>query len=233
MQRIIDPTALATLPPPPALSGTTGYFGPAVPGISTATRLRYWYMNMIQEELMAILAMAGVTPDASGTNFSQVAYAIELLMPPRRGAQTYTAAGSYSFTVPDGGVGVTEVVVEGVAVDGVAVDGVAVDGVAVEAAAVGRFSLDGPTDTGATVDRAAADRTPADPATVEGCTEDAAECEGEEDARLDESEAGEGADAVTCDEFAPDEWRGRTTTLKSTTVSAALTNTAPINRGRE
>ena len=72
MQRITDPTAVATLPPPPALTGTTGYFGPAVPGISAATRFRYWVANMWQEEMMSLLAAAGIAADTTGTVFNQV-----------------------------------------------------------------------------------------------------------------------------------------------------------------
>jgi hypothetical protein len=80
MQRITDPTAVATLPSPPALTGTTGYFGPAVPGISPATRVRYWFVNMIQEELMSILSAASITADTTGTVFNQVLLAIKALI---------------------------------------------------------------------------------------------------------------------------------------------------------
>lgn len=100
MQRIIDPTASATLPAPPALTGTTGYFTGGVPGISAATRLRYWFMNMLQEELMSILAAAGVTPDLTGTAYNQVLLSIETLIGAGavHGAEAFTSTGS--FTVP-------------------------------------------------------------------------------------------------------------------------------------
>ena len=78
MQRIIDSTAVASLPAPPVLAGTTGYFGPAVPGISLATRLRYWFVNMLQEENMSILALAGITPDTTGTVFTQMRDALKV-----------------------------------------------------------------------------------------------------------------------------------------------------------
>jgi len=101
MQRIIDPTAVAMLPAPPALTGTTGYFGPAVPGISPATRLRYWFVNMIQEELMSILAAASITADTTGTVFNQILLAIQALIGAiPHGVQTFTSSGT--FTVPAG-----------------------------------------------------------------------------------------------------------------------------------
>ena len=108
MQRIIDPTAVASLPSPPALTGTTGFFGPAVPGISVATRLRYWFANMLQEELMSILAAASITADTTGTVFNQVLLAIKALISAiPHGVQTFTSTGT--FTVP---AGVTAVEVE-------------------------------------------------------------------------------------------------------------------------
>jgi hypothetical protein len=108
MQRIIDPTASATLPAPPALTGTTGYFQPAVPGISAATRLRYWFVNMLQEELMSILAAASVTADTTGTVFNQVLLSIQSLIGAiPHGVATITISGSW--TVP---AGVTAIDVE-------------------------------------------------------------------------------------------------------------------------
>jgi hypothetical protein len=101
MQRIIDPTASATLPAPPALTGTTGYFNGAVPGVSAATRVRFWFLNMIQEELMAILAAGSVTADTTATNFTQVLASIRALISGiPHGVQTFAASGS--FTVPTG-----------------------------------------------------------------------------------------------------------------------------------
>ncbi len=101
MQRITDPTAVATLPSPPALTGTTGYFGPAVPGISPATRVRYWFVTMLQEELMSILAAASITADTTGTVFNQVLLSIKALIAAvPHGVQTITTSGT--FTVPTG-----------------------------------------------------------------------------------------------------------------------------------
>jgi hypothetical protein len=79
MQRIFDPTAAATLPAVPALSGSVGYFTGGVPGSVAATRVRAWYLNMLQEELMTLLTTAGITPDTTGSNFTQVLQAIQTL----------------------------------------------------------------------------------------------------------------------------------------------------------
>ena len=101
MQRITDPTAVASLPAPPALTGTTGYFGPAVPGISPATRVRYWFVTMLQEELMSILAAASITADTTGTVFNQVLLAIKALIGAiPHGVQNITSSGTW--TVPSG-----------------------------------------------------------------------------------------------------------------------------------
>ena len=103
MQRITDPTASATVVAPPALTGTTGYFGPGVPGVSIATRFRYWYATMIQEELMSILAAAGVAADTTGTVFNQVVTSIQALIGAvPHGVQTFFSPGSFTFTVPAG-----------------------------------------------------------------------------------------------------------------------------------
>src|SRR5208283_1937895 len=99
MQRIYDPTAAATLPAPPSLTGTVGYFTGGVPGISAATRVRYWFLNMLQEELMALLALAGITPDTTATVFNQVGASIQALIADiPHGVQTFASSGT--FTVP-------------------------------------------------------------------------------------------------------------------------------------
>jgi len=80
MQRVIDVTAVATAPGVPVLSGPAGYFNEGVPGISAATRVRAWWLNMVQEEIMSVLAAGGVTPDTTGTNFAQLLAAINALI---------------------------------------------------------------------------------------------------------------------------------------------------------
>lgn len=72
MQRIIDPTAVASLPTPPALTGVSGYFTEGSPGVTPATDVRGWWLDMMQEEFMSFLAAAGITPDTTATNFNQV-----------------------------------------------------------------------------------------------------------------------------------------------------------------
>lgn len=100
MQRIIDTTAAASLPSPPALTGTTGYFTEGSPGVTAATRVRGWWVNMIQEELLALLTAAGVAFDTTAAVFTQVLASIKILT--IQGRQDYSAAGTFSFTVPVG-----------------------------------------------------------------------------------------------------------------------------------
>lgn len=107
MQRITDATAAAMLPAPPSLAGLTpGYFTGGVAGGVAATRVRYWWLNMIQEEGMSILAAAGITPDTTGTVFDNILQAIQVLIN-AAGGQVFTASGT--FTVP---AGITSVEVE-------------------------------------------------------------------------------------------------------------------------
>ena len=97
MQRIYDPSASATLPAPPPLTGVLGYFTGATPGTVAATRVRYWYLNMLQDELMSLLAAAGITPDTTATNFTQVLAALHVLF---GGVGSLTSPGS--MTLPGG-----------------------------------------------------------------------------------------------------------------------------------
>jgi hypothetical protein len=91
MQRIQDSTASATLPSPPALSGPIGYFTEGSPGVTPPTNVRAWILNVIQEELLAILSFAGITPDTTGTSTNQVLTAIQHII---------TAAGPSWLAVP-------------------------------------------------------------------------------------------------------------------------------------
>ncbi len=79
MQRIIDATAAASLPAAPTLTGTSGYFTEGTPGVSSATRVRAWWANMVQEEMMALLTAAGITPDTTGLNNTQILAAIRTI----------------------------------------------------------------------------------------------------------------------------------------------------------
>jgi hypothetical protein len=91
MQRITDSTTAASLPAPPSLSGLTpGYFTGGVPGSTAATRVRYWFLNMVQEELMSLLTAAGITPDTTGTEFTQVLAALQALFAAIGGSASQT-----------------------------------------------------------------------------------------------------------------------------------------------
>jgi hypothetical protein len=112
MQRITDSTAGATLPAPPALTGPIGYFNPAIPGTQAATRVRYWWLTMMQEEIMSVLAFAGITPDTTGTNFTGLLRSIQtilagggLAVPGRLiNIQRFVASATYTPTAGMGSV---------------------------------------------------------------------------------------------------------------------------------
>lgn len=79
MHRIDDPTASPTLPAPRP-PGTPGYFTGGSPGSSgfAATVVRYEWTNAVQEELAAIVAIAGLTLDK--TNNNQVLQALQQML---------------------------------------------------------------------------------------------------------------------------------------------------------
>ncbi|WP_310630833.1 hypothetical protein [Paraburkholderia sp.] len=80
MYRIDDSTASTTLPTPEA-AGTEGYFTEGNPATGTpATKVRGSWLNMIQEELRAIVAAAGLTP--SKTTYNQVNTALQKMYSP-------------------------------------------------------------------------------------------------------------------------------------------------------
>ncbi|MFM0435892.1 hypothetical protein PQQ84_05485 [Paraburkholderia strydomiana] len=75
MYRIDDATAATSLPAPEA-AGTEGYFTEGNPATGTpATKVRGSWLNMLQEELRAIVVAAGLTP--SKTAYNQVLTAIQ------------------------------------------------------------------------------------------------------------------------------------------------------------
>lgn len=83
MFRIDTDTAAAALPTPGA-AGTPGYFTHGDPSTGTpATTVSADFLNMIQEELMAIVAAGALTPDK--TNHGQVLAALEELFAPLAG----------------------------------------------------------------------------------------------------------------------------------------------------
>jgi hypothetical protein len=79
MHRIDDPTAVPTLPAPRP-PGPPGYFTGGSPGTGgfLATRVRYEFMNAIQEELAAIVEDAGLILDK--TNNNQVLQALRQML---------------------------------------------------------------------------------------------------------------------------------------------------------
>lgn len=78
MYQIDDLTASPTLPALPTDNiGAPGYFTGGAPGIKPPTRVRFWWLNMIQEELRAICTAAGVGLVKSANN--QVLTALTLL----------------------------------------------------------------------------------------------------------------------------------------------------------
>jgi hypothetical protein len=80
MYRIDDATAATSIPAPEA-AGTEGYFTEGNPATGTpATKVRGSWLNMIQEELCAILAAAGIT--RSKTTYNQVNQALQKLYSP-------------------------------------------------------------------------------------------------------------------------------------------------------
>jgi len=71
--RIDDQTNAATLPALPADNiGQPGFFTGGAPGISAPTRVRYWWLNMVQEEFAAIVAAGGLPLD-KGNNGQAIA----------------------------------------------------------------------------------------------------------------------------------------------------------------
>ena len=93
MQRIQDPTAVTTLPAPPTLTGQpVGFFQGSIAG-GIVTRIRYWWLNMIQEELIALLVSAGLPLDGSAS----VTGAAQII-----GARSAPFLASGNFTVPAG-----------------------------------------------------------------------------------------------------------------------------------
>ncbi|MBU9359546.1 hypothetical protein KTE52_24710 [Burkholderia multivorans] len=83
MYRIDDATAATSLPVPEA-AGTEGYFTEGNPATSTpATKVRGSWLNMIQEELCAILAAAGIS--RSKTSYNQVNLALQKMYAPVAG----------------------------------------------------------------------------------------------------------------------------------------------------
>lgn len=81
MQRVTRSTAVAVLPAPPAGAGSPGYFTGGNPGTGTpATVPGFEWFNGVQEEIIAVIVAAGLTPDAG--DLTQLRQAIAALVAP-------------------------------------------------------------------------------------------------------------------------------------------------------
>lgn len=96
MQRVTRSTAVAVLPSPPASPGTPGYFTGGTPGVEEPTLPGYEWYNGIQEEPLAVIEEAGLTPDAG--DLTQLLQAIRVVI--GKNAQAFTSSGT--FVVPVG-----------------------------------------------------------------------------------------------------------------------------------
>lgn len=77
MRRIDVPSAAAVAPTPPA-AGTEGFFTNGNPATGTpATEVPDWFLNMVQEELRAVVVAGGLTP--SKTVWTQLRDALAVL----------------------------------------------------------------------------------------------------------------------------------------------------------
>jgi hypothetical protein len=110
MYRIDNDSAVGSQPAIP-VAGTPGYFDAGDPSVGReATDLDAWWCNMVQEELMALLTAAGITPDKADQG--QVLEAIQALI-----SGSALTAGKRSVPVPvdyiqpreTGGCGAVEV----------------------------------------------------------------------------------------------------------------------------
>ncbi|HDR9510655.1 TPA: hypothetical protein QDC03_005830 [Burkholderia cepacia] len=108
-----DQQTAVTAIPAPTPAGTPGFFTGGNPATGLpATILDADWLNMVQEELMSILAAAGISP--SKTTYSQVLAAIQQLtgttISTVKGIAKFTSSGSW--TVP---AGVTQIFLSGCA----------------------------------------------------------------------------------------------------------------------
>jgi hypothetical protein len=119
MDLITDPTAAPSDPGVPSLTGTRGWFTGGVPGVTSATRVRYWWLNMLINELLAVVTAAGITP--SPTNQTQLLAALNTLYtggtPPSQTGRLISvqvvSSGSGNVTVPTGATACRFVLVGG------------------------------------------------------------------------------------------------------------------------
>ena len=104
MQLYDDPTTVATPPVLPA-PGTPGYFTDGVPGGQARTIVRGWWLNLVAQELVAVVVAAGITPARNVT--SQVVTAIQSLIATAIAPLAWKAgvqADAYTYAVDTGSV---------------------------------------------------------------------------------------------------------------------------------
>lgn len=65
-------------------------------GVTPATLARYWWFNMIQEEIMSVITAGGVTPDTAATNFTQLLAALRNITGAGNRSQLFTANGTFT-----------------------------------------------------------------------------------------------------------------------------------------
>ncbi|MDB5822154.1 MAG: hypothetical protein JWR21_858 [Herminiimonas sp.] len=92
MFRIDDPSAAPALPAPEA-AGTEGYFTEGNPGVTAASLVRASFLNMIQEELRAVVVAGGLTP--SKTTYNQLLLALQALYAPLTAFAASRVAAGY------------------------------------------------------------------------------------------------------------------------------------------
>ena len=103
MHRVDTPSAAATLPTSEA-PGTPGYFTKGNPvGAIEATVPGQDFFNMLQEEMVRVVEDAGLTPDATKADFTQLSQAIQILT----GSQALGAMDFPTIDTADNRAGVT------------------------------------------------------------------------------------------------------------------------------
>ena len=101
MDRVIAPDSVAAIDAaPPPSSGTPQHWGNGdIPTMVPATEIPAYWLEGIQEENIAILAQAGITPDRTN-NAQIIAALLSMFGPPIIAPTVYATPGAISYTVP-------------------------------------------------------------------------------------------------------------------------------------
>ena len=98
--KLIDDATATTSPPAPPSDGTEGAFTGGNPATAqAATRVRYWWLNLVQGMLRGLTDVAGVT--ASKTGFANGAEAVGRIASAKAGT---TITSSRALTLADAGI---------------------------------------------------------------------------------------------------------------------------------